>query len=110
MEEEQNSRLFAIDAGLSLSELRANYSDRNHYAIVRAQVRPQSFGGQGKVMGYIDHVSANEINVPYEYHSVFEAGTRHMPGRTAARQTFEASVAFGQRLEPWLMGIAVEEK
>jgi hypothetical protein len=100
-EEQENSRLFAVDAGLSQAELRAKYPDRTHCAIVRAQVRPWSIGAQGKIVGYVDHISVDNINVPHEMHAMFE---RSVAGQPSARQPFEASVAFGQRLEPWLVG------
>lgn len=67
-------------------------------------------GGQGKIAGYIERISIAEINVPYEYHAAFDTRVRQAPARTPARQTFEASVAFGQRLEPWLIGISAGDK
>ena len=72
MEEADNSRLFAVDAGLDLDELRKQYPDRNRYAIVRAQVRPSYLSGLGKFTGNIDQISIDEINVPYEFHSAFD--------------------------------------
>ena len=111
-EEQDNSRLFAIDAGLDLNELRAQYPDRNRYAIVRAQVQPSSIGGQSKIAGYINRISIDEINVPHEYHAMFDIRVRPAIERTqtSGRRTFEASVAFGQRLEPWLIDISAAEK
>jgi Domain of unknown function (DUF4824) len=108
-EEQDNSRLFAIDAGLDLNQLRARYPDRNRYVIVSAQVRP-SVGEQGRITGYVNKINIDEINVPHEFHSAFD--TRIRPaiiGRTSGRQQFEASVAFGQRLEPWIAGITTEQ-
>jgi hypothetical protein len=111
-EEQENSRLFAIDAGLDLQELRAQYPDRNRHAIVRAQVRPVSVSRQSRIAGYIDSISISEINVPHEYHSAFDIRVRPAAQRLQAsgRRKFEANVAFGQRLEPWLVGIAAVEK
>lgn len=106
-EEQDNSRLFAVDAGLNQAELRAKYPDRSHYAIVRGQVRPWSTGKPEKIMGYINRISIDGINVPYELRSIFE---QSVLGQPSARQTFEASVAFGQRLEPWLLGISAGAK
>jgi hypothetical protein len=40
-EEESNSRLFAIDAGLDLAALRAKYPDRGRFLILKAHVRPR---------------------------------------------------------------------
>ena len=102
-EEQENSRLFAVDAGLSQAELRAKYPDRNRYAIVRALVRPWSTGAQGKIVGYVDRSSNDSINVPYEYRAQFE---RRVSGQPYGRQSFEASIAFGQRLEPWLIAVS----
>lgn len=110
-EEQENSRLFAIDAGLDLPELRAKYPDRSHYAIVRAQVRPWSVSGQGKSAGYVDHISIDQINVPHEYQTAFDTKVRLPIERmqTSGQRTFKATVAFGQRLEPWLVGISAGE-
>jgi hypothetical protein len=105
-EEQENSRLFAIDAGLDLNELRAMYPDRSRYAIVRAQVRPWSVGSQHKISGYIDRISITGINVPHEFHAEFDTMVRPAYGQTSGGRTFEASVAFGHRLEPWLVGIS----
>jgi hypothetical protein len=107
-EEQENSRLFAVDAGLDLNNLRAQYHDRNRYAIVRAQVRPMSGNEQSKIAGYIAKISIDEINVPHEYHSAFDIRVRPAAMRlqTSGRRKFEARVAFGQRLEPWLLGIS----
>ncbi len=111
-EEQDNSRLFAIDAGLGLNELRAQYPDRNRYAIVRAQVRPWSTGGQGGIVGYINRLSIDEINVPHEYHAAFDIRVwpAFAPARTEGRWPFEASVAFGQHLEPWLIDFSAGKK
>lgn len=103
-EEQENSRLFAIDAGLDQTELRAKYPDRSRYAIVFAQVRPRPTDrGQGMSAGQIESISIDTINVPYELRSIFEP---RATGQPYAGQVFEASVAFGQRLEPWLLGIS----
>ena len=111
-EEHENSRLFAVDAGLDLGQLRAQYPDRNRHAIVRAHVRPWSVNRQSKVAGYVDRISINEINVPHEYHAAFDTRVRPAAQRlqTSGQRMFEASAAFGQRLEPWLVGISVVEK
>jgi len=106
-EEQENSRLFAIDAGLDQAELRAKYPDRSRYALVHAQVRPHSTGEHGMTAGHIDRISIDGITVPYQLRSVFELGTHGQPHPV---QIFEASVAFGQRLEPWLLGISAGAK
>ena len=111
-EEQENSRLFAVDAGLDLNELRAQYPDRNRYAIVRAQVRPSYAAGPNEIKGYIERISIAEINVPHEYHSAFDIRIRPATERplTSGRRKFEASVAFGQRLEPWITGFSTSNQ
>lgn len=46
-ERDANSRLFVIDAGLDGAVLRARYSDRNRFAVVRGQIRPTWNADQG---------------------------------------------------------------
>jgi hypothetical protein len=98
-----NSRLFAVDAGLDHGVLRARFADRHRYAIVRAGVRALVSSPGSAAAGFIDGLSVARINVPREMRSSFDGllpeadGTRPGPGRR-----FDAQVAFGQRLEPWL--------
>ncbi|HLP96839.1 MAG TPA: DUF4824 family protein [Sideroxyarcus sp.] len=92
-EQDKGSRLFAIDAGLDLATLRATYPDRSRYAIVHGLIRPSSTRIKDKTVlgGFISDLHAEHINVPLRLRQVFEGGS-----------PFEATVAFGQRLEPWL--------
>jgi len=91
---QSNSRLFVIDAGLDLPKLRATYPDRARYAIVHGLIRPGTVREQNKtgVGGYISELQADRINVPFSYRQVF--------GNAAP---YEVAVAFGKRLEPWIV-------
>jgi hypothetical protein len=92
-EQRDNSRLFVIDAGIDLQKLRATYPDRTRYAIVHGLIRPNVvFGQDGRIGGAISELHAEHINVPFNYRQVFET--------TAP---FEVTVAFGKRLEPWII-------
>jgi hypothetical protein len=105
-EETSSSRLFAVDAGLDARQLRARYPDRTRYAVVAGRVRPWIEGreGQWKYSGYISAVSVGRVNVPYALRLVFDSLP---PTRTYAPEIqlprFEATLAYGQRLEPWLV-------
>ena len=103
-EENKNSRLFVVDAGLSLQALRARYADRTKYAIVHGLVRPRlmSKGKAVGIGGFISGLSIDAINVPLKFRPVFAslAGDRH----------FQATVSFGKRLEPWLKEVSAAEK
>ncbi|HEX5337851.1 MAG TPA: DUF4824 family protein [Gallionella sp.] len=93
-EAQTNSRLFVVDAGLDLPKLRAAYPDRARYAIVHGLIRPQLRQDKSgmRITGVIGELYAEHINVPLNYRQVFE---------TAA--PYEATVAFGKRLEPWIV-------
>ncbi len=113
-EDLENSRLFVVDAGLDMAVLRKNFPDRSRYAIVRGQVLPWSFGdnekGKNKARGYIEGLSVDSINVPSDYRAGFEQEHRQ-PGITPSKSSpFEATVAFGQRLEPWIIDVSVAPK
>lgn len=102
-EQDENSRLFVIDAGLDVAALRARYPDRNRYAIVHGQVRPNGAveKDNAALAGFISSVSANSLNVPLEWRHVFDgASAVRRDGQTSVRYTVD--VKFGQRLEPWI--------
>jgi hypothetical protein len=107
-EEHYYSRLFAVDAGVDAGALRSKYPDRAHYAIARARVRPMITGSERslKLSGYISELSIDEINVPLQFRNVFEHALPDPAtgARNAAR--FDATVAFGKRLEPWITAAA----
>jgi hypothetical protein len=93
-EQESNSRLFVIDAGLDLEQLRAAYPDRARYAIVHGLIRPTTMREKNEIRvgGNISELHADSIHVPLEYSPVFK--------NPAA---YEVTLAFGQRLEPWVV-------
>jgi hypothetical protein len=109
-EEQQSSRLFAVDAGLDADALRAKYPDRAHYAIVRGTIRPRwaSERSPPTLSASIEALSVEEINVPRGMQAVFQdaAGQVVYSGDDEKRAPFEAVVAFGRRQEPWMVGAA----
>ncbi|MBI2314380.1 MAG: DUF4824 family protein [Betaproteobacteria bacterium] len=112
-EEGEASRLFAVDASLDAAALRAKYSDRSRYALVRGQVRPQ-FAGYGKstrLAGYVSRLSVESVNVPHEFRGVLEPVLQRGAGSPSVSPSmkaapFEATVAFGRRFEPWMTAAA----
>ncbi len=103
-EERENSRLFAVDAGLDAGALRSKYPDRAHYAIVRGRVHPlvTGAGRSLRLSGYLGELSVDEISVPLEFRSVFEHALPAGATGVGSPARFDATVAFGKRLEPWL--------
>jgi len=108
-EQTSNSRLFAVDAGLDTAALREKYPDRSRYAIVRGSIRVQSYGGRGKdgeLTGHIADLGNDRISVPPEFRREFESVPRTRGwGRPAdaGLTPFQVTVAFGKRLEPWIV-------
>ena len=102
-ETSENSRLFAIDAGVHLVALRAQYPDRSRFLIVRGFVRPQFAmrNKQEQLSGYISALSVPKINVPVGFQPALQGATN---GNTKGR--FAATVAWGRRLEPWIVGLS----
>jgi hypothetical protein len=109
-EEVLGSRLFAIDAGLDRAALRAKYPDRSRFLILKATVRPQlvTVDKLRRVGGYVSGLGVRQINVPFEQRPALEPALRNR-NRTPKDPgiPFEATVAFGQRLEPWLESVRV---
>lgn len=109
-EEHDNSRLFVVDAGLAHAPLRAAYPDRNRHVIVRGLVAPwHNDADPDGPRGFIRRVHIEAVNVPFAYRAMVETAEREAGGaRGAARPRFRAEVAFGQRLEPWLVAVTPE--
>lgn len=111
-EERAGSRLFVIDVGLDAERLRAKYPDRSRYAVVHGTVRPvlrprdrkqrnQNVDGLAVWYGIVD-VAASHIHVPLAHRAAFPE-----PAKTwtpePVRPRFTTTVAFGRRLEPWIL-------
>jgi hypothetical protein len=100
---ERHSRLFVVDAGLDRAALRAKYPDRSRHAVVPGQIRlGTSYYERNtppRVVGRVTEISVAQINVPLELRPVIATGA-----------TFEATVAFGRRLEPWFVSAAARPK
>lgn len=96
------SRLFVVDAGPDAEALRAQYPDRARYAIVRGEVRPVWRKPEGPG-GYASKLSVPSINVPFEFRGVFTETSPVYEYEESKRAPFRAVVAFGKRLEPWVV-------
>ncbi len=100
---ERDSRLFVVDAGRDPTALRARYPDRAHYAIARGMIEVSSRleGGVAQVSARVGRLQATTIHVPRSLRAVFETASAGDRGRQAGRTA--AQLAFGRRLEPWLL-------
>jgi hypothetical protein len=90
-EEHEASRLFIVDAGLDQTTLRQRYPDRTHYAIVNGNIRPYVVRDRtsARLYGAVTAVRCETINVPLQFRETVHP--------------FILEVAFGTRLEPWIV-------
>ena len=108
-EQQANSRLFAIDAGLDKTALRATYPDNSQYILMQALIRPRwnSYQGKQQWEGSIDDLLIDRINIPLNQRAVFtplEADPRRdLQDDKSPR--YSVRVAFGKRAEPWVVGV-----
>jgi hypothetical protein len=73
-------------------------------------VRPQlvTVDKQRRIGGYVSGIGVRQINVPFGQRPALEPVLRNRQ-RTPKEPgiPFEATIAFGQRLEPWLESVRV---
>ncbi len=92
------SRLFAIDAGLDIAMLRQKYNDKNHFIIAKGLVKPNYNQSSKRIemSGYIVRLSIENIHVPLKYRRKIDTlGSPH----------YEIELAYGRRLEPWIVSV-----
>lgn len=103
-EQHKASRLFVIDAGLDAQALRQRYPDTARNIVLRGTVRArvnQQDDDQWVVRGFVKEVAVTRVNIPLEHRSVFEQD---------GDPDYKVTLAYGQRLEPWVVGVTSGEK
>ena len=108
-QEHHASRLFVVDAGLDQATLRQRYPDGTQYAIVRGSVSPFAIPDptipdltSTTLYGRVTAVRCDSIQVPLQFQgAVHVIGGTHVGPRTLPRSIIQ--VAFGRRLEPWIV-------
>ena len=102
----KDSRLYAVDAGLELDALRHRYPNRQQYAIVPALIGWNSLqiNRAYAIQGHIRNLPGEHINLPSELRAAFEK----LPANNWAK--YHVEIAFGQRLEPWIINAQVAPK
>jgi hypothetical protein len=112
-EQTKASRLFAVDAGLDRDQLRAKYPDRQRYVLVSALI--QTYWHKDKqerweVSGNIQQLLIPQIHLSRAQATALAPVTRRNDisayGDTTSAP-FEVELAFGRRLEPWLVSARV---
>ena len=108
-EQTSASRLFVIDAGSDMASLRTRYPDRQRYAIVQGRFDAWAWHDDGRwqIGGSAQVPVAESINLPHRWHAVFaklprRPDTQGFP-HSGGDRLLNAELAFGQRLEPWVV-------
>jgi hypothetical protein len=108
-EQTRASRLFIIDAGADQASLRAKYPDPQRYAIVRGQISADAWqrNNSWTLGGSAQIPVAASINLPQRWHQLFDSLPRRKEvagfAHSGGDKLFNAELAFGQRLEPWVV-------
>ena len=105
-EENSLSRLFVVDAGLDARLLREKYPDRNRFLLLRGIVRPSlpsNEQGLSQATGYVSRIGNGQIHVPHALRAPLES--LRAQGESGGGDHFTATLAVGQRLEPWLVEV-----
>jgi hypothetical protein len=109
-EVKKSSRLYVVDAGRTVAELRGRYPDRAHFAIVSGVIKLSQYWNVGEVEGYVSSVSVDTVQGVEPLRSAIDPATGEMLwDRLQAPHFFDAVIAFGRRLEPWNVSIEARE-
>jgi hypothetical protein len=104
--EEMQSRLYVVNAGRNLKDLRNMYPDRAHYAIVHGFLKIALDAATGEVAGYVDGLNIETIRCSESLRSNTESAAGDtLRRRILVKHSYNAVVAFGRRLEPWVLSM-----
>ncbi|TCK18242.1 uncharacterized protein DUF4824 [Thiogranum longum] len=107
-EQYKASRLFVIDVGLDAQVLRQHYPDSARYIVqrgsIRARVNKQD-DQQWVVQGFVSEIAITRVNIPLQYRSAFEPFMIDDAGKQARDPNYQVTLAYGQRLEPWVVRV-----
>lgn len=108
-EENSNSRLFAVDAGLSVEKLRQQYPDKNRFMLLAGTVRPSlhhpARGANTQPAGRIASLDITSLHVPHDLAVPLDGLHADAMGKPEGNGRFTATIAIGRRLEPWIVTI-----
>lgn len=106
----RETRLFLVDVGLDPEALRERYPERARHALVHGTVRVwrRCYDADRITLGGTFSASNERINVPHAWRRTLAERLPEHYGNTD--QPFSAAVSFGQRLEPWIDEVRIEEK
>tara|TARA_R110002049_G_scaffold273930_6_gene451870 strand:- start:966 stop:1844 length:879 start_codon:yes stop_codon:yes gene_type:complete len=105
------SRLFAVDAGVERSALRQQYSDSTRFIIAKGLIEPYySYNNnkeKRKTYGFIRELSIEQIHIPLKQRNLFDKllGQNKVHSSDVKAPRYQVELAYGSRLEPWVVSI-----
>lgn len=107
--QEEQTRIFAVDAGISIADLRKKYPDNSRYIIVKAVLSLRSHYDSKKkkyaFRCYVSKLSIPKINVPLKFHHILNSALSQGNKRKNRTPRYQVTLAFGSRLEPWVISV-----
>ena len=108
-EQQQRSRLFAIDAGLDGQALRRKYPEQSRYLIAPAllRVRMSSYRQEPLARASISRLLVSKIHLPLRHKRQLERLLGPNPHRNGESKEprYQVQLAYGRRYEPYVEGI-----
>jgi hypothetical protein len=103
---ETDSRLYLVDVGLDVDELRQRYPNRLQYTIVKGLVRPWHSTEHG-LRGSVFLRGADRINLARNWRSRLPEPS---DAESQDRARYAIELSFGKRLEPWVSGVSAAKR
>lgn len=114
----EHSRLFAVDAALDPAQLRLRHPDRTRVFILPARVAIEHWNikEEGELHGTIQALLIPRINVPLRHRPLLDGAIEQERATRSADATvtqpapprpprWAMTLAFGRRLEPWIVSV-----
>lgn len=103
-QEQRDSRLFLIDAGLDAQTLRQAYPDRQRYLLLGGRLKPHAGSGTAQPGRFSAAIYPDQlrVTVPHALREVFSDWQQGGAYRTELPQV-RVQLAFGRRHEPWIL-------
>ncbi len=108
-EEQSESRLFVIDAGLDPQPLRTSYPETNRFIVTPGviELMYRTEGGRQWAAGAIRSISPDTVHVPLEHRVTLEqlAGKGKFLSTEGKAPRYEVELVYGSRRVPWIAAI-----
>lgn len=103
------TRLYAIDAGLDAAQLMQRYTDSDKYLFVPGQVGLSFNSDDDEIVGHLSQLLIRQIHVPLPYSRLLAklniSDKEYSYISPPVPPRYQVTVNVGKRLEPWLSAI-----